>query len=589
MGKINLEVIKANYIQKLIKGNNLSRDTYRNIEIVPASNRYKNFRDTFYNAVGILNSEASNGHAICLAGLRRTGKSILLEQLHYNSNLFGIAQEEVLHIILSTSLDGKSIDRDNFGVSRIDSKNIEYPSITEIKQFIKQEVSKRKIKCVMIDEVTLCSDLILTGKSLVDWLLSSGIKVVLAGTESASFNLAANNSLYSRLIILDISYIPFGEYCRVKGLDTSTTDKAVDALNKFMYHGNILDDNTKLDTDYIEGALGVNVALSIVNSDNELFEGYTDRIKSLVESIIKYYKLIGESITVEQIAQEISRSDITRALNNLNSRRKKRGEDTVDIAVRDRKMMAISGAEEYFKRYNLSFDISQIKLSNEQLSYIDNIFSSMGLLYGLKEIPGSNIQDINMIHSLGVNIANSMSTEISKLNLGVSSDDLNTIRKEIISTALGGILENIVALHYIKKAEKKEGVIEDFKEYRREFKTARKLPAFGVYKYRNSIIVDGRAYQAEIDLIIVTDTSLKLIEIKKSSIVDENQTRWLNNEAVVDEIRELVSPYKPVEKEVYYLGEERFVGDVHYINIANKLIEEYNNGRVYLEDVLLRI
>lgn len=61
----------------------------------------------------------SLGHAICIVGLRRTGKSILLNHLHINASEFGVNEEEILHITLSVAMDDRELSRDDFDYNKL--------------------------------------------------------------------------------------------------------------------------------------------------------------------------------------------------------------------------------------------------------------------------------------------------------------------------------------------------------------------------------------------------------------------------------------------------------------------------------------
>lgn len=542
------------------------------------------YRDAYYNIKNKINNGENLGHAICLAGLRRTGKSTLLNQLYLNSQEFGVKPEEILYITLSVTLNGKETARDSFDAAQLANGNkIKYPALEDLNSFIQYICCLESIKCIMIDEVTLCEDLILAGKGFIDSLVNKGIIVILAGTESASFHLAGENSLYSRLILEDISYIPFGEYCRLKNISVSTPEEKQKALDRYIKHGDMLDDTVESDDKYLENALGVNVALSIVNSDYEEFIGCEHDTKELVQSIIKYFKLIGESITIKNIQSQITRADITRAIKNENSRREI---NKLNIKKSERIRFAQEGAEDAFQIYNLGFGLSEIELSYDQLARIDELFTKMGLLYNLSIIPevktdtgGVEAEDLTILHGLSYYITEGIIRRILSSHEGISDEDAESLVKNIESAAKGRLLEEIIAIQFIKGIEKKQELLKCLRVYKNsQFKTERKCTKHRIYKYNDSIFADGRQVQAEIDLVISEPDVIKLIEVKKSNAADINQTKWLDNEIVVNEIRNRISRSKSIKKYVYYLGEKREENGIYYENIADILLEHYNNN-----------
>ena len=141
-------------------------------------------RDVFYDVLNELRDYQSLGHAVCLVGLRRTGKTVVLNQLHWESEKFGIKQDEILHLTLGVTIDGKPGTRNDLDVNKLEKSKVEYPACREVEDVIFAEKQKRRIKCILIDEITLCPDLILAGKGFVDWIVDSGILLVFAGTEN---------------------------------------------------------------------------------------------------------------------------------------------------------------------------------------------------------------------------------------------------------------------------------------------------------------------------------------------------------------------------------------------------------------------
>ena len=575
----------AHYVDRMM---DLTKYSDKGIHLIePTESSYINklpYRDAYFNIVNKINSGKYIGKAICIVGLRRTGKSILLNHLHINSKDFGISSDEVLHITLSSRYNGKDISRDDIDKNKIGNKsNIEFPTLDDLQTFIKRAKILKNIKCIMIDEVTLCEDLILCGQGFVDSIVNSGIILILAGTESASFNLANKNSLYTRVILEDVSYIPMGEYCRLKNLSLSSSQEKKDALYQYIKHGNILDDTTEVDDKYLENALGVNVALSIVNSDFPEFIGEEHNTQELVQSIVKYFKLIGEQIDINRIKAEITRANLTKPLNNINARRRREDTSQINIGPNARTQLVIQAAEEVFKAYALNFGISKIPLTNEQLYRIDELFSSMGLIYNLSIIPEDvklkgavDADDLTTLHSLNYTFLEGIADKILSSNLGISVEDAELLADEVKSTVMGDLIEGIIAIQLIKGIEKEHKLLTCLKKYKdNSIKPERKCTKCIIYKYRNRIDENGKAVEAEIDLVLNKKDSIQLIEIKKSEVVDEHQTRWLNNETVIAEIQEKLSKNKTIAKYVYYLGEDTVVGDVTYKNIVDILIKHY--------------
>ena len=533
-------------------------------------------RDAYYDAMEILGSDISIGHALCIVGLRRTGKSVILEQIKHSSERIGIERENVLHLTLSAiSADG-TVSRDDLDFGKLFNR-YKYPLLSDIQALIYDWMDIKKVKLVIIDEITLCEDLILCGKGLFDALFGNGVKVVLAGTESASFLFAKDNSLYGRICTIDVSYIPFGEYCRVKKLDTSTYEAKRRALDKYIQHGNILDDTVRVDDQFIESAVGVNLALSIINSDNTFFLQYEHSMKDLVQSIIKYFKLLEEKISLPAVNKEISRAILSEALNNIN----RKHSDKIELSKNDRKYVSVESAQNFFKKYELQFDVSEIKLTQEQLEVIDETFSKMALLYSLTRIPyikhGEALasDDVHLIHGILYNMGLQIVSDLKGGITDLSDMEVEKLADCVESTMYGIILENIVALQYIKQRELDNELVSQMTYYTDDFSAERKGTRFFLYKYRKKIYSDCGA--SEIDLVRNLDDDIELIEIKKNTHIDTGQTRWLSDNAVAEDIKRIIGDKSIGKRAVYYLGEPKTHNGIVYENIPEVLIEQYNS------------
>ena len=131
-------------------------------------------------------SSEEDRNVLCLYGLRRTGKTVMLMQA-------------------IQKLD----DYDNVLFIRCDG----YDTIGKLRNTIDTALQDNpKCRKVFIDEVTKVAGFIDYGSFLADDYSTRGIRVVLSGTDSLSFLIASNSELYDRVDFLHTTYIPFKEY-----------------------------------------------------------------------------------------------------------------------------------------------------------------------------------------------------------------------------------------------------------------------------------------------------------------------------------------------------------------------------------------
>lgn len=138
---------------------------------------------------------------ICaLYGLRRTGKTVLLNQLAKEMVEKG---EKCLYISCSYDLQ-KDIG----------------PKINDFLDQLQMAVSER-YSYVFVDEMTYIKELQGQGAVLSDYYGAQGLKIVATGTDSLNYYLSEQEALYDRVKLIHTSYVSFEEYNRLlgKGMD----------------------------------------------------------------------------------------------------------------------------------------------------------------------------------------------------------------------------------------------------------------------------------------------------------------------------------------------------------------------------------
>lgn len=546
-------------------------------------------RDAYYEAIDILKSFDSIGHAICFVGLRGTGKSVLLNQIKEASAEYGIKQDEILHLELMAICDGVAVSRDELDLEKlIDADTLVLPTLFDVERVVDKMANKMKVKLLVLDEVTLCRDMIMGGKWFFDMMFAQGTKVVMAGAESASFILANDMSLYTRLIPIDVSYIPFGEYCRVKKLKLDTYEDKKIAMDTYIERGSILDSRAEVDDKYIESAVGINLAISIINSDMGEFIGSGYDMRMLIQSIAKYFTMLGEMINVNGLNGSISRACLSKALNNINAKRNKKGEKEVVADRAESTRIVVAAIGKMYKNYRHKLSNADKSFSDKQQACIDNIISDMGMIYSLIKKPiqeyaeGVKSDDIYLLHGLLYQMGVSAVDEIFDVDniANIQRDVINEITEKIKSTLYGNILENIVILQFIKDRERRvKKMPKQVTYYNKSFSAGRTGTMGKLCKVELPVNVNGKDKMAEIDLVVEDERIVTLIEIEKSTVADEHQIQWLNNEDVNDYLVKKILRGREADKKVYYLGEPKVVGDISYENIADVLIEHYESYR----------
>ena len=149
-------------------------------------------RDCYEKLQKFINAETF-GKVCILYGLRRTGKTTLLFQL-----LAGLSTEERTKAVYI-----KARVTDRFADINADLKTLR----------------SMGYQYAFLDEITLMEDFIDCASILSDIYAMQGMKIILSGTDSLGFWMAAGNELYDRAYMIHTTYIPFREYSRLLGID----------------------------------------------------------------------------------------------------------------------------------------------------------------------------------------------------------------------------------------------------------------------------------------------------------------------------------------------------------------------------------
>lgn len=202
-------------------------------------------RYIFNDIMNYLNDD--NHKVMCLYGLRRTGKTILMAQSimeldKYDDSLYVLCEEN-----------------DTVGE-------------------LKKHINNHKCKYIFIDEATKLTNFINTCSILADIYTFSGKKVVMAGTDSLGFRIASKDELFDRVILKHTTYIPYNEYNHLLGL----------SIDKYIQYGGTLSlegvdyNNYRAESspfyEYLDGAIVENITHSLKNWDYGRKYGYLQKL-----------------------------------------------------------------------------------------------------------------------------------------------------------------------------------------------------------------------------------------------------------------------------------------------------------------------
>ena len=175
-----------------------------------------------------------------LYGLRRTGKTTMIRQILTELSDVEFRKAALIQVRFHDTL--ADLDAD---LRLLEEKGYKY---------------------VFIDEVTLIEDFIEGAAIFADIYASSGMKIVLSGTDSLGFAFSKEEQLYDRCIMLHTTFIPYREFEEVlgiKGIDEYIRYGGTMSLGGINYNADTTFSNSKTAKEYIDTAIAKNIQHSL--------------------------------------------------------------------------------------------------------------------------------------------------------------------------------------------------------------------------------------------------------------------------------------------------------------------------------------
>lgn len=468
---------------------------------------------------------------LILFGIRRTGKTTLIRQIILN-----MTQEE----------------RGRTAFMQVDSDN----NLGDVNKDLRL-LESYGYKYIFIDEVTLIDGFIEGAALFSDIFASSGMKIILSGTDSLGFLFSQDEQLYDRCIMLHTTFIPYHEFESVLGI------KSIDEYIKFggtmsqsgnNYNKTIF--STKQGTDdYVNSAIARNIQHSLKNYQNE---GHFRNLYSLYEkneltnAINRIVEDLNHRFTLEVLTREFKSHDFGSAkdlllkdknnpsdlLYNLDGR--KITSDLMKLLeVKNKEDMLVNIEEshkieikEYLELLDLICEINIVNMSNLNKKSTFIVFSQPGLRYSQAE---------SLIKALMMDdLFNTFTLEERKY-----------ITNKILEDVKGRMLEEIIILE-----------------------TKKAYPDLEVFKLQFAI--------GEFDMVIFDENKAEcqIFEIKHTKEPFENQYRHLVDQDKLEKTRNRFG--RIIRRCVLYRGESLMLeNEIEYKNIEDylkrELIQPSNN------------
>ena len=413
-----------------------------------------------------------------------------------------------------------------------------------------RQLKKQGYRYVFVDEVTLMDDFIEGAALFSDIFASSGMKVVLSGTDSLGFIFSEDRELYDRCFMLHTTFVPYREFEKVlgiKGIDEYIRYGGTMSLGGVKYNRSGMTFATKESTtEYVDSAIARNIQHSLKNYQDgrhfrhlsELYEAdeLTSAINRIVEDInhrftlnvltkefasndlaLSAKNLLRDRYNQNTVLQQIDTEEVTRQLRML-LEIKNKPEQTVQISDVHR-----AEIKEYLDMLDITVDIDTVYLPDLNRKEKRTIVTQPGLRYAQAEALIKTLMQDDVFRAL-------------------SLTERNAVIARILSDIQGRMMEDIVLLE-----------------------TKMAFPGCEVFK-----LVFARG---EFDMVVFDPdvASCTIYEVKHSGEAVEAQYQHLVDERKCEATEFRFGPIKG--KYVIYRGETHDRNGIHYLNV-----EEYLNG-----------
>lgn len=458
-----------------------------------------------------------------LYGLRRTGKTTLIRQIILNMSSEELAKSAFIQVKRSDTLSDINSD-------------LKY-------------LQKTGYKYVFIDEVTLMEDFIEGAALFSDIYASSGMKIVLSGTDSLGFTFTKSDQLYDRCIMLHTTFIPYREFEKVlgiKGIDEYIQYGGTMSMSGINYN-ETSSFATRANTDeYIDSAIARNIqhSLKYYNDGSHFRHLYNLYEKNeLTSAINRVIEDINHRFTKEVLERTFKSNDLAVSARNLLKDRENPVDliENIDISAVTQSIM---GALDIINKEKHTVDIEtahaqQIK---EYLQLLD-LIQEVDLNY----LPDVNAKDkITVICQPGMRYTQAEALVRSlmmdeKFN-NISAVERKRITDRILSEVKGRMMEEIVLLETKLSNPNKE-----------------------VFQLKFAV--------GEFDMVVCDPEKLEceIYEIKHSTQISPQQYRHLEDAEKCNQTEFRYGTI--VSKNVIYRGKTCEVDGIKYLNV-----EEYLNS-----------
>ena len=399
---------------------------------------------------------------------------------------------------------------------------------------------KEGYRYVFVDEATRLEDFLDGASTLADELASTGLRIVLTGTDSLNFDNALYDALFGRTEIFRTSWLPWHEWSRIMNV----TD-----IDIFARRGGILGFGEQIEDvffhdggrRYTQTAIAENIQHAITNAGPTKFAGSllelyeNDQLTGLINRIVED---INHRTAVGVLRRTFSSSDFGSLCDMLDkdlrkARAKKfRGADTFNAFLREGAVSAMDDdaiAQALARKLGISSACDLPELTENQADAIEDFLWRADLLRtscvrGLAVKDGKE-REIESSRTLVVQHGMRLA-QASLLIRAMGKDpvfsslfplDKRGLIQRLLSDVCGRVIEEIVLMEAQEAGKNTRNSFDIF-----------------TFRTRGSL---------EVDMVIrdINNNELHLFEIKHAKTFSEVQAKHIKNPVVINDLRKITS------------------------------------------------
>lgn len=481
----------------------------------------------------------SSSRICALYGLRRTGKTIMMQQM----------AKELIE-------KGK---RCRFYDCTASATMDDIDSILE-------KALQDNIKYIFIDEITSIKEFQECSSILADVYAAQGLKIIIAGTDSLSIMLAGAEQLYDRIQSIHTSYISFGEFHRLLSKD----------LNDYILYGGTLTNtpykNKQDEEEYYNTAIVNNIIHSLENSEGlrkypptltELYEN-----EEIVSTINKMIDKMNQNIVLKAVLRDFKNGPMSATIrNSRNDLNYKRYLDIQTVINYTKAALDIKDKDEMKTKLS-QLHLEEIKYYLKKLDLLLCLPVYDSLKTGVKAPDLELLLQPGMVYSHAVHLMDILTSKQTWLD-DCKIEDRHEFIIRAENYVKGFILENQILANTYLNFKENEGLY--------------------ISKLHHTFYDGNEAKECEADMIVVDKKTHQsyLFEVKYSRFIYDKQVRHLVD---YDFIQYIGENFEPVAgRYLIYNGETKRVDDIQYINAEQYFKSIYELKTGLWKDVIFNI